>query len=86
MHFDASPDLLRQLNNKLRSDPRVIRWTALKLGDRLENVIEHKPMTVSKISGGLNDVLSDISTRSSYTPRRPTFASDGETYSRPPYQ
>lgn len=46
MHFDASPDALRQLNNRLRGDPKVIRWTMLKLGERLEDVITPKRDTV----------------------------------------
>lgn len=38
LHCDASPQTLRSLNNFMRRDPRVLRWTVLKLGDRVEDV------------------------------------------------
>ncbi|KAF7782622.1 hypothetical protein Agabi119p4_1998 [Agaricus bisporus var. burnettii] len=38
LHCDASPQALRTLNNFMRRDPRVLRWTVLKLGDRVEDV------------------------------------------------
>ncbi|KXN85366.1 30S ribosomal protein S6 [Leucoagaricus sp. SymC.cos] len=38
LHCDASPQTLRSLNNFLRRDPRVLRWSVLKLGDRVEDV------------------------------------------------
>lgn len=38
LHCDASPQNLRSLNNFMRRDPRVLRWTVLKLGDRVEDV------------------------------------------------
>jgi small subunit ribosomal protein S6 len=38
LHCDASPQTLQSLNNFLRRDPRVLRWTVLKLGDRVEDV------------------------------------------------
>ncbi|KAF9451941.1 hypothetical protein P691DRAFT_698162 [Macrolepiota fuliginosa MF-IS2] len=38
LHCDTSPQTLRSLNNFMRRDPRVLRWTVLKLGDRVEDV------------------------------------------------
>ncbi|KAH8119403.1 ribosomal protein S6, partial [Phellopilus nigrolimitatus] len=39
MHFDAPPRLLAQLSERMRTDPRVVRWTMLRLGERLEDVV-----------------------------------------------
>ncbi|KAH9915675.1 ribosomal protein S6 [Fomitopsis serialis] len=39
MDFDASPRTLRTLNNLMRADPSVVRWTVLKLGDKVENIV-----------------------------------------------
>lgn len=38
MHFDASPKLKAQVESRLRQDPQVIRWTTLKLGEKLEDI------------------------------------------------
>ncbi|KAJ7647237.1 ribosomal protein S6 [Roridomyces roridus] len=38
MHFDTSPRTLLSLNGLMRRDPRVIRWTVLKLGSRPEDI------------------------------------------------
>ncbi len=38
LHFDASPHTLRSLNGIMRRDPRVLRWTVLKLADKLEDL------------------------------------------------
>jgi len=40
LHFDASPRTLRSLNGIMRRDPRVLRWTVLKLADDLEGLAE----------------------------------------------
>lgn len=40
LHFDASPRTLRSLNGIMRRDPRVLRWTVLKLADNLEGLAE----------------------------------------------
>jgi len=40
MHFDTSPRTLHSLNSIMRGDPRVIRWTMLKLGEKLEDVVK----------------------------------------------
>lgn len=38
MQFDTNPRVLNTLSSRLRSDPRVIKWTTLKLGERLEQI------------------------------------------------
>lgn len=45
MHFDTSPRTLRSLNSIMRSDPRVIRWTMLKLGEKVEEVVQSPEKT-----------------------------------------
>lgn len=52
MHFDTNPPVLKSLNDRLGADPRVIKWTALKLGDKLDQI------TPKATSGGL-DLNSD---------------------------
>jgi hypothetical protein len=48
MHFDTSPRTLRSLNSIMRSDPRVIRWTMLKLGEKIEDVVQDREVTVDR--------------------------------------
>lgn len=50
MHFDTSPRTLRSLNSIMRSDPRVIRWTMLKLGEKIEDVVESPEQTTDRSS------------------------------------
>ena len=50
MHFDTSPRTLRSLNTIMRSDPRVIRWTMLKLGEKIEDVVKDREVTVDRSS------------------------------------
>lgn len=50
MHFDTSPRTLRSLNSIMRSDPRVIRWTMLKLGEKIEDVVESPEKTTDRSS------------------------------------
>ncbi|KAK4048770.1 hypothetical protein OIV83_004536 [Microbotryomycetes sp. JL201] len=38
MRFDANPPTVAALNDRLRLDPRVMRWTVLKLGSTLDQV------------------------------------------------
>ena len=38
MHFDASPTNQQGLHKLLKKDPRVIRATMLKLGEKIEDV------------------------------------------------
>ncbi|KAG6849831.1 hypothetical protein H0H93_004640 [Arthromyces matolae] len=40
LHFDTAPRTLTSLNAIMRRDPRVIRWTLLKLADKVEDVAE----------------------------------------------
>ncbi|KAI0675044.1 ribosomal protein S6 [Trametes maxima] len=48
MQFDASPATLRGLNGILRHDPRVIRWTALKVGEKVDDVLMLPTKTVNR--------------------------------------
>jgi len=48
MNFDASPRTLQGLNSLLRKDPRVIRWTMLKEGEKLEDIVRLKQQTIDK--------------------------------------
>jgi small subunit ribosomal protein S6 len=48
MQFDASPRTLRSLNSIMRGDPRVIRWTTLKLGEKLEDIVKEREVTVDR--------------------------------------
>ncbi|PRQ71240.1 Ribosomal protein S6, partial [Rhodotorula toruloides] len=38
LRFDASPPLVSALNARLRLNPSVLRWTALRLGSNFEKV------------------------------------------------
>lgn len=40
MHFDSNPLIVHELGRKLLVDPRVLRHTFIKLGDRLDTVVE----------------------------------------------
>jgi small subunit ribosomal protein S6 len=46
MHFDASPANQRSLSRILRQDPRVIRATILKMGERIEDLALSKQKTI----------------------------------------
>lgn len=46
MHFDVSPERQKSLSKLLRKDPRVIRATVLKMGERIEDVAWKYPKTV----------------------------------------
>ncbi|KAJ7045611.1 ribosomal protein S6, partial [Mycena alexandri] len=46
MHFDTAPRTLRTLNGLMRQDPRVIRWTVLKLGSRPEDIAREGRRTI----------------------------------------
>ncbi|KAF9793425.1 ribosomal protein S6 [Thelephora terrestris] len=50
MHFDASPKTLKGLHTLLRKDPRVIRWTMLKEGEKVQDVVELKDQTIEHSS------------------------------------
>jgi len=46
MHFDASPEKQKGLSKLLRKDPRVVRATVLKMGERIEDVAWKYPKTI----------------------------------------
>ena len=46
MHFDVSPERQKSLGKLLRKDPRVIRATVLKMGERIEDVAWKYPKTI----------------------------------------
>lgn len=48
MQFDASPSTLRGLNTLMRHDPRVIRWTALKVGEKVDDVLAVEQKTIAR--------------------------------------
>ncbi|KAI0743843.1 ribosomal protein S6 [Daedaleopsis nitida] len=48
IQFDASPTTLRSLNTIMRHDPQVIRWTSLKVGEKVEDVVRLGERTVHK--------------------------------------
>ena len=49
MHFDASPRTLNGLNQLMKRDPRVVRWTMLKLGEKVEDVEKVAEQTVRRL-------------------------------------
>lgn len=63
LHFDTNPRVLQTLSTRLRADPRVIKWTTLKLGDRLDQI-------TPKLSSGDSSL---------YTARHPTHMGGGRT-------
>lgn len=48
MYFDTSPHGLRSLTGVIRRDPRVIRWTMLKQGDKVGDVVLPREKTVTR--------------------------------------
>ncbi|KAG6832635.1 hypothetical protein H0H92_014471 [Tricholoma furcatifolium] len=60
LHFDTAPDTLRSLNAIMRSEPRVIRWTVLKLADKVQDLdIQGQKMTSnSTFSDKLHDLVN----------------------------
>ncbi|EJU04205.1 hypothetical protein DACRYDRAFT_63860 [Dacryopinax primogenitus] len=46
MRFDASPKLMKTVTSSLTQDPRVIKWTVIKLGTKLEDILEPPSKTV----------------------------------------
>lgn len=58
LHFDASPRTIRSLNSIMRRDPRVLRWTVLKLADNLEELAEQGQKI--QISGRTPDSLNTM--------------------------
>jgi small subunit ribosomal protein S6 len=46
MNFDTAPRTLLSLNSIMRRDPRVVRWTILKLGSRPEDMAREGRRTI----------------------------------------
>ncbi|KAF9012410.1 ribosomal protein S6 [Cyathus striatus] len=38
LHFDTNPRTLRSLNGIMRRDPRILRWSVMKLGEKAEDI------------------------------------------------
>ncbi|KAJ7770132.1 hypothetical protein DFH07DRAFT_266167 [Mycena maculata] len=57
MHFDTAPRTLLTLNSIMRRDPRVIRWTVLKLASRPEDIAREGRRT---IHGDAMDTLDPV--------------------------
>ncbi|KAF4621278.1 hypothetical protein D9613_000755 [Agrocybe pediades] len=57
MHFDTSPRTLRSLNGILRRDPRVLRWTVLKVADRVEDLSKKGESVVSTQKVGVDNLI-----------------------------
>ena len=58
LHFDASPRTLRSLNGIMRRDPRVLRWTVLKLADKVEDISQKgQKIPVNNQPSSLADIL-----------------------------
>lgn len=49
MYFDTSPRTLNSLALKLRQDPRVIRWTMLKQGEKIQDIVLPREKTVMRM-------------------------------------
>lgn len=49
MYFDTSPRILNSLALKLRRDPRVIRWTMLKQGEKCQDIVLPREKTVMRM-------------------------------------
>ena len=43
LQFDTNPRVLHTLSSRLQADPRVIKWTTLKLGERLDQITPRTP-------------------------------------------
>jgi len=58
LHFDTAPRTLRSLNSIMRRDPRVIRWTVLKLGDKVEDVAKEGQKATKGENIGISDLIN----------------------------
>jgi small subunit ribosomal protein S6 len=47
MHFDAHPTVLQQLDTTLKQDPRVIRHTVIKLGSKVDELVDNPEKSMS---------------------------------------
>ncbi|KAG6886156.1 hypothetical protein C0993_000674 [Termitomyces sp. T159_Od127] len=59
LHFDTAPRTLRSLNAIMRRDPRVIRWTVLKLAEKVEDVAEEGQKARQKAASPPSVVLTE---------------------------
>ncbi|KAG6903025.1 hypothetical protein C0995_007458 [Termitomyces sp. Mi166 len=57
LHFDTAPRTLRTLNAIMRGDPRVIRWTVLKLADKVEDIA--KEGQKARLKPGISRIIAD---------------------------
>lgn len=48
MYFDTSPQTLQTFNSKMRGDPRVVKWTMIKLGHRPEDTYDTMEKTIER--------------------------------------
>ncbi|KAF9465005.1 ribosomal protein S6 [Collybia nuda] len=58
MHFDTAPRTLRSLNSIMRRDPRVIRWTVLKLGAKVEDIAKEGQKAQKGVSVEASDLVN----------------------------
>lgn len=58
MHFDSNPLIVHELGRKLLVDPRVLRHTFIKLGDRLDTVVE-RPDKETRQTSPASDTKQD---------------------------
>ena len=92
MHFDTSPRVLAALNERMRTDPRVIRWTMLKLGERLEDVVRDPAISVSSDKSLYTFMYSNIDRAADAPPEAATndaysgiFSQTGQVQVTDPY-
>ncbi|KAG7529409.1 hypothetical protein FFLO_05681 [Filobasidium floriforme] len=52
MLFDTSPPVLATLNESLKNDPGVIRWTMLRKGTTIKDLVPKGEFTVKSQSNG----------------------------------
>lgn len=77
MHFDTSPPVLSQLSSRLRADPRVVKWTTLKLGEKLEDITP-PGTSVGYTAGSANSAKADYG-ETKPTPPAQTVMGGGRT-------
>ncbi|KAF8200938.1 ribosomal protein S6 [Pholiota molesta] len=59
LHFDTSPRTLRSLNGIMRRDPRVLRWTVIKLADKVEDLsVEGQKVMTAHRAPIVSDIIS----------------------------
>ncbi|KZV95117.1 hypothetical protein EXIGLDRAFT_735899 [Exidia glandulosa HHB12029] len=48
MYFDASPFLMHRIDRELGKDPRVLKRGVVKIGSRLQDIVDFNPKTISQ--------------------------------------